>query len=1583
MEPHIEKLVKGFNTAIMMYGVTGSGKTHTVFGSLANINSPDKGILYYTTEGLFSRKNCTLFVSYLEIYNEQVKDLLTNKQGSNLTIMESAEGAVVVPGLTVSELKNFKDLIDLVKIGNKRRKMAKTNSNKFSSRSHAIIQINVRIHAEREELGSEGVSGQTIEKNEASEGQVGQFVHYGSHKKLKKTKIQTEGYMESKLSFIDLAGSERVCLTQVRGIRMTEGSNINKSLLALGNVIKKLSDKRGAAYIPFRDSKLTRLLKDSLGGNTKTILIACITPNKTQMDETIHSLNYAYRAKRIKNQVKRNELVNLNSGGLYSGDRSTSGSVYGRRSLQNGSFAAQGLHTRQFMEEIDFLKQKVRLLQQELEQEKGGRVNLQRIYEDLVMGIEEELELKRSISEIEQLQRSNHLNLSKLKKRLIQLLSKDVKEPLESGLDSQIDGLERDVGELSQIIEENEEVKKEMMRRIRVVVSERSEWVTAGVIRPDQITRAKTPLIHKSRTREGAQRVKSERKVQPVGRNQLIFEEWNRSGLGGVGGVDDVQQVLTTVEGGGGLSGVGFEELMNPKTKENRAKMVVNAGGPQSRRMDICWPGGVEEAQRRPSLPASSQEPSFYSQFEDSHMLEVLTKSNLDSSRMQPGLMTPTKKLEFVKNLVEESDKVAGVAAKSFKKGNKIFDRIDVSQGLENLDKGHGVALGEMDVAESMARLASLSDLKIGAKMGDLSDEADSEYLRQSQEAGGDQGGRMWEDEPTEPVHVEVEAMEPDFGLQLRESQNTFRKGGNDEKMGRGVEEGTQRFPNSQFEAPDDPRGDSNTSKNINTFDSNLEVANPKSALPTPSEAPSYTHDPHPDGQPTQRNQNHQNTQKSPKMLKSQKKQSKSAKNTLKGQNTHKKAYIEIKPISEVPTPDQGKNELHPSLRKLKINVQNSIIKFEKDSVKNKRKRAKKLNLGLGHLEQNFNSSMGRNLRDVIYKLSQPGNVDRRRKRGLSLAKIGQNPENGNSGKMSRTVISNRNRSLRGVAGGNTKLSRSFLASKRGSKLLSKNSNISSVLSKKHLNSIAVVKDLTPMELPSNKERFSLQNLKQIGSLANPAKTKNFTPRSSSKSKRKEVFVDISPMKGFVPGEEAPEKPDLDFRLVEKNRVFLVENYSKVDQSAFPGLNSFSEASEGSSGASKTSKASKSSKSFHQKISNFSKSVSPETTQKSGEPSVNDRTSPLRTPGSFENAENSQFLQKSQNCEISLNNKPSLCNNSCFNINYSQIQPVSQTAEDQSFFTGQQTIPTNKAILANIDLEASQLSQNRRNSFPGSQSSSPGHEIDITIEDRTLESQKQSNMFSGSPCKIIKPISGLEGLDGSEAFATASFEFKNDSYQPKIGFGGEILKNVENGFSGGNGGLERQKVPRLDTEKLQGLKESNLSSETLQKMTKNPEPQKTQKNDQNDIKEEEDSGANTSRIISEQLDTLQEMRASTENLCVDKKLTRARKRMRQFKRKLGLMKVFMDKFEDRALNKRSQEIYDAVMILIQEEKKYGYKLKDEELQVLLKMKKFSLKFSELWKGEKGFGGGGRGGEVPGDKENSFCGAVLGKEKGVF
>lgn len=191
-----------------------------------------------------------------------MRDLLDVKQ-SQLMIVEDPMRGVFVPELREIDVDHPSEIIELVVEGNERRTMASTSANQFSSRSHAILQISIKTTE-----NTLGMSNQTF---------------------------------YSKLSLIDLAGSERAASTSNRGQRMVEGANINKSLLALGNCINILSDKNKiGSFVPYRDSKLTRLLKDSLGGNTKTCMIACISPSYFYYEESINTLKYAERARNIK-----------------------------------------------------------------------------------------------------------------------------------------------------------------------------------------------------------------------------------------------------------------------------------------------------------------------------------------------------------------------------------------------------------------------------------------------------------------------------------------------------------------------------------------------------------------------------------------------------------------------------------------------------------------------------------------------------------------------------------------------------------------------------------------------------------------------------------------------------------------------------------------------------------------------------------------------------------------------------------------------------------------------------------------------------------------------------------------------------------------------------------------------------------------------------------------------------------------------------------------------------------------------------------------------------------------------------------
>ena len=288
IKPTINNIINGYNSTTLAYGVTGTGKTHTIFGDLA-LNNGEDGIAIKACEYLFEKLTKEYFdndyeikVSYIEIYNENVIDLLNNEnENISLMIIEDPNKGVYVHNVKEFIINSPFDLKKLISQGNKKRTMASTNQNKFSSRSHAILQISLKRK------------------------------QYNSKKK-------TFDIFFSKFLIVDLAGSERGGLE--KGKRREEGANINKSLFTLGTCINILSDKtKNGKFIPYRDSKLTRLLKDSLGGNILTVMLVCLSPSSESYEESISSLNYANRAKKIKKKIFQNKKeINYEEGNNFS-----------------------------------------------------------------------------------------------------------------------------------------------------------------------------------------------------------------------------------------------------------------------------------------------------------------------------------------------------------------------------------------------------------------------------------------------------------------------------------------------------------------------------------------------------------------------------------------------------------------------------------------------------------------------------------------------------------------------------------------------------------------------------------------------------------------------------------------------------------------------------------------------------------------------------------------------------------------------------------------------------------------------------------------------------------------------------------------------------------------------------------------------------------------------------------------------------------------------------------------------------------------------------------------------------------------
>ncbi|XP_053106446.1 kinesin-like protein KIF3C isoform X2 [Hemicordylus capensis] len=270
--PLVDSVLQGFNGTLFAYGQTGTGKTYTMQGAWAD---PERrGVIPNSFEHIFTHisrsqnQQYLVRASYLEIYQEEIRDLLAKDQSKKMELKENPETGVYIKDLSSFVTKNVKEIEHVMNLGNQTRSVGSTNMNEYSSRSHTIFVITV-------ECSERGPDGED-------------HIRVG------------------KLNLVDLAGSERQSKMGAQGERPKEASKINLSLSALGNVISALVDGK-STHVPYRDSKLTRLLQDSLGGNAKTIMVATLGPASHSYDESLSTLRFANRAKNIKNKPRVNE----------------------------------------------------------------------------------------------------------------------------------------------------------------------------------------------------------------------------------------------------------------------------------------------------------------------------------------------------------------------------------------------------------------------------------------------------------------------------------------------------------------------------------------------------------------------------------------------------------------------------------------------------------------------------------------------------------------------------------------------------------------------------------------------------------------------------------------------------------------------------------------------------------------------------------------------------------------------------------------------------------------------------------------------------------------------------------------------------------------------------------------------------------------------------------------------------------------------------------------------------------------------------------------------------------------------------
>ena len=270
-ETLLQSVFDGFNSTVFAYGATGSGKTYTMVG-----NGENPGLMVRTISDLFNMiksnnndNNYRITINYIEVYNETLKDLLSENENSNVELRSDPLKGNVLIGCEFIEVNNANDAFKLLIKGNRRRRETPTLNNANSSRSHAILQINL----EREEKSNNNYS-------------FGKFI------------------------LVDLAGSEKISANSGKISKANESGSINKSLLALANCINILCSSNSKNFIPWRDSKLTRILQESLSGNCRIVMIATISPSLMCIEETMYTLQYANRAKNLKVNLKKNVVDN-------------------------------------------------------------------------------------------------------------------------------------------------------------------------------------------------------------------------------------------------------------------------------------------------------------------------------------------------------------------------------------------------------------------------------------------------------------------------------------------------------------------------------------------------------------------------------------------------------------------------------------------------------------------------------------------------------------------------------------------------------------------------------------------------------------------------------------------------------------------------------------------------------------------------------------------------------------------------------------------------------------------------------------------------------------------------------------------------------------------------------------------------------------------------------------------------------------------------------------------------------------------------------------------------------------------------
>ncbi|PWA85208.1 P-loop containing nucleoside triphosphate hydrolases superfamily protein [Artemisia annua] len=450
VSPIVFEVLEGYNCTIFAYGQTGTGKTYTMEGGGRKKNGEfpsDAGVIPRAVKQIFDileaqSAEYSMKVTFLELYNEEITDLLAPEEASKfpedkskkpIALMEDGKGGVLVRGLEEELVSTADEIYRILEKGSAKRRTAETLMNKQSSRSHSIFSITIHI------------------KERTPEGE--EIIRCG------------------KLNLVDLAGSENISRSGAKDGRAREAGEINKSLLTLGRVINTLVERSG--HIPYRDSKLTRLLRDSLGGKTKTCIIATISPSIHSMEETLSTLDYAHRAKNIKNKPEINQKLMKSAmmKDLYSEIERLKQEVYAARE-KNGIYIPK---ERYLLEEEEKKAMAEKIERMELDNESRGKqmMELQELYNSQLLitaSLTEKLEkteiklqeTEHSLSDLEEKHRQANVTI-KEKEYLISNLLKSEKALLERAFDlrAELDNAASDVSSLFTKIERKDKIEDE------------------------------------------------------------------------------------------------------------------------------------------------------------------------------------------------------------------------------------------------------------------------------------------------------------------------------------------------------------------------------------------------------------------------------------------------------------------------------------------------------------------------------------------------------------------------------------------------------------------------------------------------------------------------------------------------------------------------------------------------------------------------------------------------------------------------------------------------------------------------------------------------------------------------------------------------------------------------------------------------------------------------------------------------------------------------------------------------------------------------------------------------------------------